>query len=501
MSDTVQYQNVFQRQDGFDGASTSYRLEQKGLLGGDADSIAARELKILWQRSHHALRNNGIAISARNKLVANLVGSGIIAKWDNQKMQKAWDEFIADPNLDGYGTIVNTQETWANALVESGDVLTRMVIQKGKGKIPLKLQPIEAEQLDPLYSDTTKKIKYGIQFKDSRPVTYYFFKRHPLSYSFLSQEINKRIPVPSTEVLHGFLRTRPGQWRGIPLLSAVLLPLYEIDELMDATLVRQKAAQAMGWIVTKKKSGALPMMGTIQNGVVPQEMDEDGAPVSKQIQKILPGGVHYLEEDEEFTFAETQDIGSNLVVMLEQQLRIIASALNLTFEQLTGDISKVNYSSIRAGMVEFRKRASMIQQLVLINLMLKPLANKFQELAGVFVSGKMLEAKVRWIMPKIEGADPLKDAQSDVLEIRAGLSTLEEKLAERGKDFTATLIQLALEQDIDLILDSNPKHNTQDTTQVKEEGEEGETTPSKEKEKPPKGKAKEKPTTSKKGTD
>ena len=42
-------------QQAFDGAVTNYRLEQKGLVTGESDLLAARELNLLWQRSHHAL--------------------------------------------------------------------------------------------------------------------------------------------------------------------------------------------------------------------------------------------------------------------------------------------------------------------------------------------------------------------------------------------------------------------------------------------------------------
>ena len=61
-------------------------------------------------------------------------------------------------------------------------------------------------------------------------------------------------------------------------MAPVILPMYEIDELMDATLVRQKAAQAVGWIIKKLNSGALPLMGDI-------EADTSG-PAGERIQKI-----------------------------------------------------------------------------------------------------------------------------------------------------------------------------------------------------------------------
>ena len=43
------------------------------------------------------------------------------------------------------------------------------------------------------------------------------------------------------------------------------------------------------------------------------------------------------------------------------QLHAIAAGVGLTYELLTGDLSQVNYSSIRAGLIEFRRRMEALQ--------------------------------------------------------------------------------------------------------------------------------------------
>jgi lambda family phage portal protein len=442
-------------QTAFDGASTEYRLARKGLLSGSADQIAARELSLLLRRSHHLCRNNAAAVTAKNRLTAHWVGTGIKVKWNNKKMQKLWDSFAANPNIDGWGDLYNLQNIWAGTFFESGEVLTRMIIQQNKGQVvPLKLQTLEPEFLDPAYF-SAPNTKFGITFDDfGKPITYHFWKRHPNDFT-MSGGGNVRVPVSASDVLHLFSRERPGQWRGIPKLTSVMLPLYEMDELTDATLVRQKAAQAIGWIIKKKEAGPLPLIGGLKTEEQPVD-EETGK--KKKIQKILPGGVHYLQPDEDFIFASVDDIGSNLVTLLQHEWHTIASALDVTYEQLTGDLTNVNFSSIRAGLIEFRRRVAVIQQLVLINLGLKPLTERFKELAAVYSSASAEKATCKFVLPKTEWVDPLKDAQADLLEIRAGLATLQEKLAERGvEDFDEHVAQLAAEQSLDIVLDSNPK--------------------------------------------
>lgn len=443
----------------FEGSSQGLRLEQKGLLSGGPDSLSARELRLLWNRSHHLCRNNPAAVTAKNRLVSHWIGTGIKVRWSDKQVQKLWNKFVKNPSVDGFGNLYTMQNLWGQAYFESGEVFTRMLtLNREDMKIPLKLQVLEAEQLDPLYS-TPNNIRFGIEFNRwGKPLTYYFWKRNP-NDKFIYNEILERVPVKADDVIHTFQRERPGQWRGLPRLASVLLPLYEMDELTDATLVRQKVAQAIGWIIKKTGSGALPLLGDIESpsGTAVQENE---ALADKKIQKILPGGVHYLNEDEEFEFASIDDIGQNLLVMLKNHWHLIASALDITYEQLTGDLSEVNFSSIRAGAIEFRRRVAVTQQFIFVAQGLKPLTDRFAKLASVF-EGTPEDVTCKFIFPKTEWVEPLKDVQADILEIRAGLATMRDKLEERQvEDIEDHIKQLAEEQGLDIVLDSNPKHNT-----------------------------------------
>lgn len=438
----------------FEGATTGFRMEQKGLLSGSADALAAREIEFLRQRSHHLCRNNALAVTARAKLIAHWIGAGIKVKFNNKAVQKEWDGFIKSPSVDGWGNLYNLQSLWAAGYFESGEIFTRMIIRENSGsKVPLLLQTLEAEQLDINYASGTD-VKLGIKFSsEGKPLSYNFWKEYP-GNNFFSQNC-ERVEVLAADVLHIFQRDRPGQWRGIPKLASVLLPLYEIDELMDATLVRQKLAQIVAWVV-ETEGDMPPVLGTTDAEIDPEEPSSRGR--SSQVQTILPGGIHYFRNGEKIKFASTEDIGNNLVTFLVTEIRLIASALGLTYEQLTGDLSSVNFSSIRAGLIEMRKAVSLVQQQVFINLALEPLVQRFKELGGVYVSGSFPTSKHTFVLPKNEWVDPLKDVQADIEEIRAGLATFEDKLAERGvEDIDAHIAMLKAFQKLDLTLTTNPE--------------------------------------------
>ena len=120
MAESEEFMFTKVRQQAFEGAATNYRLELRGLLEGSADAIAEQELKLLWARSKHTIRNNGWASTALRKHRLNL--GTVKVKWKdsnkkiNKKMQQLWEAFAKSPNYDGYVTLANTQDNWNMAM-------------------------------------------------------------------------------------------------------------------------------------------------------------------------------------------------------------------------------------------------------------------------------------------------------------------------------------------------------------------------------------------------
>lgn len=433
-SEDFYYQNV--RQQAFDGAVTNYRMEQKGLVAGESDVLAARELKTLWQRSHHAVRNNGWATTAKQKNLINL--GAITIKWKddkgkvNKKMQALWDEFAKDPNLDGYGTLDNTQEAWNGAMFESGEALCRMLIKRRPGfTIPLVLQNIEAEYLDPNFTNgNPQTTRNGIKFEGSKPAIYYFSKRIP-NFSIYNTYSIEKVEVPANEVLHLFVRDRPGQWRGIPALAPILLPLYELDDLTDATVAKQKAAQAISWVIRNTNPSAAVSVGSAINSVDPNDIDK-ATGKRRVVTQASGGGVQYLNKGEDIAFYQGTDIGQNLPELIKAELRKIAQTAGLTYEVLTGDLAGISFSALQQVSIDMKTRAEFMYKFYIINLGLTPLCKRFQELAVIYSNKSFANLTPTFQYPRKYGVNDLKDAQADLLEVQSGFATWESKLEERN---------------------------------------------------------------------
>lgn len=456
-SQAGEYVNI--RQEAYEGASEHYRLEQKGLVSGEADQLAAKELANLWARSHHAVRNNGTAATAKLKYRQNLGAVKVVWKNENgkpnKKMQKLWNEFVADPNLDGYGTLENTQDVWNGAMFESGEALTRMIIKRRKGfTVPLVLQTIESEFLDPLYDaadpDNTKN---SITFKDSRPVTYHFLKKLKGTYT-LGVDGQERVKVPADEVLHIFERGRPGQWRGIPKLAPILLPLYELDDLTDATVNKQKAAQAVAWIVKNTNPAAATAIGTVQSTTDSSDVDESGNP--RKVSQSGSSNVQYLNKGEELSPVQGTDIGDNLDTLIKSELHKIATTCGLSYESLTGDLTGISFSSLKFVINEMKTSAEFIYSFYTINLGLRPLCNRFQELAELYAKG-VSNARPSFEHPRRYSIDALKDIQAELLEIANDLVPWEESVSKRNGNVDDILESKAFRKKHDIMIEPEPQ--------------------------------------------
>ena len=422
-------------QPSFEGAVTDYRRDLTGIVNGSSDTNAARELLILQLRSASAIRNNGYAKVALSRYVENLKALHITWQDKNGKkhnqMQDLWDEWAENPMLDGVGSFDNWQTLLHTSQFISGAHFTRYQIRKtgNSNRIPLKLEPIQTEYHDPLYMgyETSKDIRYGIEFVDSKPLAYYFLKsRYDSSFAFRDKSYDY-IRIPAKELLHVFKRTYPGQWLGIPEMTPVLIDLYSLDDLGDATISKQKAAQAISWIVKSANTMSIAPVGTVRT-----EKDKDSN--DKIVFKANGGNVQYLNKGEDIAFYQSTDIGSNLLPFIQNELRKIAASLDIPYFQFTGDYSGIDFSTLRGISIELRNRIEYIHHFSTIPLAIKPVTSKFKEFAQFKVK-KIESIKPVFQLPRWYGVDELKDAQADVLEIQNGMSTLEAKLKERHTTF------------------------------------------------------------------
>lgn len=138
-------------------------------------------------------------------------------------------------------------------------------------------------------------------------------------------------------------------------------------------------------------------------------------------------------------------------------LRHVASGMGITYEQLTADFSKTNYSSFRGATNEVLKtfnrraknfdsgfampvRAAAVEEFMDVeNIPLPSGAPAFEEFRAAY-------SKCHWLRPGRGWVDPVAEKQGAILGMEAGLSTLEMEAAENaGLDWEEVIDQRAIE--------------------------------------------------------
>ena len=117
--------------------------------------------------------------------------------------------------------------------------------------------------------------------------------------------------------------------------------------------------------------------------------------------------------------------------------RELAVGLGVPPYLMHGDLSEVNFSSIRAGLIAFRERVEMLQHSMLVFQFLRPVFEKWitiEVLAQRIKSTIDESLPATWVTPRQVWVDPLKDVQAEILQEQHGFKSRREIVASRGVD-------------------------------------------------------------------
>jgi lambda family phage portal protein len=155
--------------------------------------------------------------------------------------------------------------------------------------------------------------------------------------------------------------------------------------------------------------------------------------------------IQYLKPGENVAFGAPGAVqGYNEYI--RTQLHAIAAGAGITYEQLTGDLSQVNYSSIRAGTLEFRRMVEQWQWLTFIPMFCQPLMRAWLDAAVLAGKLKKADVSVNWTTTRFDWVDPVRDMTGELMEIAAGLKPWSEAVRGRGYDPKANIAEIKDEQ-------------------------------------------------------
>ena len=418
----------------FDAAGAGRRWDQPRSLDSLNTAILAGATPAARRAGWYA-RNNPWVASAVDSLVGNVVGAGIKPQSTHpdravrERLQSLWLRWTDHAAPDGLADFYGLQAIAVRAMVESGESFGRLRVTSDTDSFPLHIELLDREQVpSDLHRDTGggTRIRAGIEFDSAgRRIAYRVLSTRPGDPlgSFRLDPIR----VPAVDCIHLFKPVAAGQLRGITWLAPVLLRLHELDQFEDATLVKAKVAALFTGFITDPDGTVGGLSGDNRSGVLTVGME--------------PGSLIPLPPGADIRFSNPTEHDA-YAPFVKNHLRAVAAGLGLPYELVSGDLEGVTYSSIRAGLVEFRRRVEQLQHNVVVHMFCRPIWERFVRIAVLsgdlpardFDADPAAYLGCSWLPPKFDYVDPMKDVQAEILAIDAGLKSRSQAISERGYD-------------------------------------------------------------------
>lgn len=246
--------------------------------------------------------------------------------------------------------------------------------------------------------------------------------------------------IPAAEIQHVFLPEMAEQARGMPWMHAAMLAMHDLGEFTrSALLAARKGADTIGFI--QSPDGTAPDMGGGQ---------EDGAAINLS----APGSYDVLPEGYTMQPFDSKYPNEVFDPFTKAILRRISSGLDVAYNSLANDLEGVNYSSIRAGVLEERDQWGTLQNWF-IDALLEPIYNAWfahAMLAGTITmpNGSALpiakQEKFRaheWQGRRWSWVDPIKDIEAARLEIKTGIASPQMVASRNGVDVEDVIDSIA----------------------------------------------------------
>jgi len=445
-------------------------------------------------RIHDLARNDGWASAGLSRLVDETLGSGFtlnalpnamtlnLSQDDADELSDAieahWDDYWNDPGMwcdaermaSGPGILgLALRHRFAD-----GEAAAHVVWRGDDNGVPLSptgwgtcvhvVDPARVSNPNGRMDSDT--LQQGVALDEwGAAIGYHVRRRHPGDSTsgaygqFVWDYVPRDLDGRPNFILTGE-RKRAGERRAIADIVSVVREHKQTSDINDYELQAVALNAVMAAFVTSPFD-LEELSETFDAGTVPAALKAYEATQGayyKEAPVRLPGAqVNFLRAGEDVRFSKPEHPNANFESFFRQALRKIASAIGLTYEQLTMDWSQVNYSSARAAMLVIYRSLTARKDRFVTGFVQPIYRAWLEELfdrrlirlpAGAvsFDANPVAWCRAEWIGPGRGWVDPEKEAKAAALRMATNVTTLRQETAEQGGDWKANIIQRAREQ-------------------------------------------------------
>jgi lambda family phage portal protein len=449
---------------------------------GSADSDLLPALPVMRSRSRDLARNHGVAGSALQTQLDNILGCGLwIAptpdyivlkrdrKWASEwrrPVKSLWRNWFETNWCDAGKSLTGDQlatQVFSGAFLNGDSITLPLWLPEPMAPLSTRLQVIESDRLcNPNFGMDTARLRGGVEIDEyGAPLAYNIRKSHPgdtLLYmtgaQFTWERIEATTPWGRRRVIHSHDKGRAGQSRGIPALAGVMRQFKVLGDFQNAAL-KSAVVNAMVGLVVESALSQEGLLDLLSNNSDALAKYTEGLAGRHRAAIDFSGGGMILpiplgDKVSGFTPGRPSTSDDSFVTT---GFRYIAAGLNMPYELLLKDFSKTNYSSARAALIEawrfFTGRRNWLAlgfYQPVYELFMEEMVEAGEIEAPGFYENKTAWCRARWIGPGRGWIDPLKEAQAAELRMDVFVSSLEDECAEQGKDWEELLEQIAEEE-------------------------------------------------------
>jgi lambda family phage portal protein len=407
-------------------------------IGTSKELLNARTRQLVRDMPHFARAVNvmvdftvgdGIRLQSR---VANTDGSLNVEL--SKKIEEAWRRWGDECDVTGQLSIHEMAQLAKRQDVEIGEfVILKAKTRKTGKRNPFALRIYEADRIGD-YNATPKgnnEISYGVEYNTTTGA--------PAAYHFVNDDWRPATRVNASQVYHGFQSLRPGQYRGVSPFAPAILIAHSLRDFVESELgAAQLAAKHLAFITSPDPANAQTAFGAATNSNFDRKTEDLGVAT-----------IEYLAENERVDFATYSRPGSGFDPFTKFALRTLAITVGIPYEVLTGDMSGVNFSTMKGAMNAFDKSLRPVQARH-IRQFYQAIYNDWMDwavlsgdlvLPGYFADPARFQAAT-WVAPGLAQIDPLKEGKADVEAIQNLLRSPQDVIQGQGRDPEKVLEQI-----------------------------------------------------------
>lgn len=480
-----------EEQRNFHGADLSRLTSDWLASNSSADTEMRGSLKLLRNRCRELERNNDYARRYLKLVINNVLGHcGIGLQMKIRERVRKNDLWV-----ERYDTLANSiiedsfrnwccskfctiakNRTWVDvqkivlrSVARDGAVLIRKHYPKDN-PFHFAIEPIEIDQLDDQYNCTHPDgsvSKLGIRRSAAGEILSYWINRDHPGELFQMRAAGRWVePVPADRIIHLYDPERIGQSTGVPWLISSMVRLKNLGAYEESEVVASRISAA--------KMGFLIPNATATGGYAG---DSDGK--GNKYMEVEPGSIETLPRGYDFKSFDPTHPSTAFKDFVKATLRGISAGLGVSYTSLANDLESVNYSSIRAGLLEEREEWKTVQQWF-ISWFIQPVFEEWLLMSATAGALKNSEggptlpaAKFdKWNQPEFkprrwDWVDPLSDLQASVLAVEKGFKSRRQIISEGGGDIEDTFGDIKADEDLaeEYDLDFSPESGEQANVQ------------------------------------